>query len=86
MQLHSTDLRAIEVQVGEKGRIYRAKDGMLEVENPRHIAWMRQAGCTPRMTAAVGGAAFTCVGCGWRAYFRDRPCPRCGGREFQEEV
>ncbi len=85
MQLHSTDRSAIEIEMGEGGRIYRAKDGILEVDNPRHIALMRAAGCTPRMTAASGGLTFVCATCGWRAFFDDCACPRCGGAEFHQE-
>ncbi len=85
MELLSTDRAATSLQIGEGGKVYRAKDGVVTVDNPRHASILRQMGCGPRVHAAVGGRAFVC-GCGFRAYFRDQACPRCGSRDFQEET
>jgi len=84
MQLLSTDKAAHQLQVGEGGRVYRARDGVVDVDNPRHISILRQLGCSPRLTQAVGGRTFVCA-CGFRAYFRDR-CGRCGRTDLSEEI
>ena len=84
MQLLSVDKAAVELQVREGGRIYKAKDGVVNVDNPAHIKILRDLGCGPRVHSAVGGQTFVCQ-CGFRAYFRDQTCPRCGSRDFEEE-
>jgi DNA-directed RNA polymerase subunit RPC12/RpoP len=85
MELLSTDKAATSLQIGEGGKVYKAKDGVVTVDNPRHASILRQLGCGPRVHQAMGGTAFVCSYCGFRAYFRDQTCPRCGSRDFEEE-
>jgi rubrerythrin len=86
MELLSTDKAAHQLQVWEGGPVYKARDGVVSVDNPQHINILRQLGCSSRVHQAVGGSAFVCSECGFRAYFRDQTCPRCGGSAFDEEA
>jgi len=85
MQLLSTDIAAHQVQVREGGRVYQAKGGVLEVDDPKDAKIMRLAGCSARFAQAVGGLTFVCPHCGFRAYFKDR-CGRCGATDLEEEL
>ena len=84
MQLLSTDIAAHQLQIREGGRVYQAKGGVVEVDDPKDAKIMRLAGCSPRVTQAVGGKTFGCPKCGFRAYFKDR-CGRCGQTNLPEE-
>lgn len=85
MELLSTDKAATQLQIGEGGRVYKAKDGVVTVDNPRHASILRQLGCGPRIHQPIGGTAFVCA-CGFRAHFRDQACPKCGSRDLKEET
>lgn len=83
MELLSTDIAATSLQIGEGGRVYHAKDGVVNVENPKHIKMLRQLGCTSHAYQPTGGRTFVCPACGFRAFFRDK-CGRCGQTDLPE--
>lgn len=64
------------VAVGEKE--YRAKDGFVETDNPRHAKLMMKV-CSEsvvKVNHEVPGK--TCTGCAFNAFAFSKKCPRCG--------
>lgn len=60
-----------------EGVRYRAKDGVMTVDNPRHAAAMLRNGEAFVPAEPVRAAGFVCEDCGFHALFRT--CGRCGG-------
>lgn len=71
-------LKEVSIRTERGTKTYRAdKSGLINVENPKHAAQMRDEGLG---TASAGGIAvcngFPCTACGFSSFFKK--CGRCG--------
>lgn len=80
MELLSTDKAATSLQVGPGGPVYKARDGVISVENPSHARVLRQMGAGPRIFGAAQAATEACQ-CGAPKFLDQRICGSCYRKE-----
>ncbi len=57
---------------------YRAKDGFVEIDNPKHAALAMKV-CSDSVTRSQhGGQGKYCPSCAFHAHAFSKVCPRCG--------
>lgn len=84
-KLVSSDRGAREVVVRtERGAVkYKGRDGIYEVDNPRHAAQMKAEGFfEASLSGPSAGGGFPCTNCGFGSWFRK--CSRCGHETVED--
>ena len=71
-------LKEVAVKTERGTKVYRAgRDGLINVENPRHAKQMQSEGLgIASASGVIQGEGFPCTACGFGSWFKK--CSRCG--------
>lgn len=79
-------LKEVAVKTERGTKIYRAgKDGLINVENPRHAKQMKYEGLGEAgLNGVTTGGGYPCTNCGFGSWFKK--CSRCGHENERVEM